>query len=84
MAKILNNIVNDTLKKNGKWSRTSLTMFTAWLIAIYMALYNMYKVGFNFDVFVVFTGVALGAKVTDAWSTKLAKETKETTNTETI
>lgn len=79
MIKLIKSIIRDTLKKkyeNGeyKWSRTSLTMFTAWILAIYMALYDMYKHGFNFEVFVTFVGVALGAKVTDAWSKKLSPD----------
>ncbi len=68
-------IIDDTLKRydNGRlvWSRTSLTMLTAWVISIYMALWDMYKNGFNYEVFCVFAGVALGAKVTDAWSKKM-------------
>jgi hypothetical protein len=69
-------IIKDTLKKKDKesnyiWSRTSLTMFTAWVIAIGMALFNQIKNGFNFEVFCVFVTVALGSKVTDAISQKL-------------
>ena len=68
---ILKAIVNDTLKRNGKYSRTSLTMATAWGSCLLSYCYDFIKSGFNFEAFIVLVGVALGAKVTDAWSKKL-------------
>lgn len=70
---VMPKIVKDTLMRDGRFSRTSLTMFTAWVFAIYMALYDLWKDGFNYEVFLAFVGVALGAKVTDAWSKKMNK-----------
>ena len=83
-------LIDDTLKKPDKdgklrWSRTSLTMFTAWGLSIYMALYNLWYHDFNYEVFIAFMAVALGAKVTDAWSKKLSKNDKnEGSNPDTI
>ena len=66
-------IIEDTLKKNGKWSRTSLTMFSAWLIVVTMVIFDMYKEGFRFDVFVTMVGVALGSKLTDSIGKRVEK-----------
>ena len=67
-------LVNDTLKKDGKWSRTSLTMFSAWLLVVYMVIYDLYKEGFRYDVFVTMVGVALGTKLTDSIGKKIEKK----------
>jgi Na+/proline symporter len=74
--KMLSDIADDTLKKPDKkgvlkWSRTSLTMFTAWVVSIYMAMYDMYNHGFKYEVFLAFVGVALGSKIADGFSKKL-------------
>ena len=66
-------IIEDTLKKNGKWSRTSLTMFSAWLIVVTMVFFDLYKEGFRFDVFVTMVGVALGSKLTDSIGKRVEK-----------
>ena len=66
-------LINDTLKKDGKWSRTSLTMFSAWLIAVYMVMFDLYKEGFRYDVFVTMVGVALGSKLTDSIGKRVEK-----------
>ena len=68
---LLKSIFNDTLKVDGKWSRTSLTMFTAWIASLHMAFYDLYKNGFRMEVFVTLVGVALGSKVTDSISKKI-------------
>ena len=64
-------ITVDTLKRNGKWSRTSLTMATAWAMCMISYVYDFIKNGLNLEAFGIFVGVALGAKVADAWSKKL-------------
>jgi hypothetical protein len=71
IVSLVADIANDTLKKDGKWSRTSLTMFSAWLCAIVFALYDLNKNGFHFEVFLTFVGVALGSKLVDAQSKRL-------------
>jgi len=74
---LIRNISRETLKKkvNGirEWSRTSLTMFSAWILVVFMVIFDLYKEGFRYDVFVTMCGVALGTKVTDAYSKKLNK-----------
>lgn len=77
-----NSIINDTLKRDGKWSPTRLTMFTAWVTAIWSYHYDVIKNGFDYQAFLVMVGVALGAKVTDAWSKKINPEQNDKTNTD--
>ena len=77
MRRLIHRMLRDTLMKleNDKlrYSRTSLTMFSAWLLVVYMIIYDLYKEGFRYDVFVTMVGVALGTKVTDSISEKLKK-----------
>ena len=77
MKRIFKKLVQDTLMKYDneklRYSRTSLTMFSSWLIVMYMIIYDLYKEGFRYDVFVTMVGVALGTKVTDSISEKLKK-----------
>ena len=77
MKRIFKKLVQDTLMKleNDKlrYSRTTLTMFSVWLLVVYMIIYDLYKEGFRYDVFVTMVGVALGTKVTDSISEKLKK-----------
>ena len=74
----LKSIFVDTLKINEKWSRTSLTMFTAWVSALYMAFFDLTKNGFHMEVFLTLVGVALGSKVTDSISKKISPPEKDT------
>jgi hypothetical protein len=67
-------LINDTLKKDGKWSRTSLTMFSAWKLVIFMVIFDLYKEGFRYDVFVTMVGVALGTKLTDSIGKRVEKK----------
>jgi len=67
-------IINDTLKRNGKWSRTSLTMFSAWFVALMMSTIDFAFNGLRFDVWLTLVGVAMGSKITDSVSKKLHKE----------
>ena len=67
-------LINDTLKKDGKWSRTSLTMFSAWNLVSFMVIFDLYKEGFRYDVFVTMVGVALGTKLTDSIGKKIEKK----------
>jgi hypothetical protein len=71
---MIKDIIYDTLKKDGKWSRTSLTMFTAWLIACWLAISDYLFNGFKYEVFVTFVGVALGSKLTDSIGTRISKK----------
>lgn len=72
----INEVINDTLKRPGadgklKWSRTSLTMASAWLVVLWSYIHFTIKDGFNETSFSIMVGVALGVKVTDAWSKKI-------------
>jgi len=77
MRELVKAITRDTLKKKVdgeyRWSRTSLTMFSAWLIAVYMVMFDLYKEGFRYDVFVTMVGVALGSKLTDSIGKRVEK-----------
>ncbi len=74
----INDIIDHTLKKRDitdggklKWSRTSLTMLSAWLVVLWSYIHYTLKDGFNEPAFYALIGVALGAKVTDAWAKKM-------------
>ena len=69
--RVIDKVVEDTLKREGKYSRTSLTMFTSWLISIVMACYDFLTKGFDYQVFLVFIAVALGTKLTDSFGKKI-------------
>ena len=76
--RVIRDIINDTLKKKTsdgvvRWSRTSLTMFSAWIISILMAAQHQIKNGFDYQVFLTFVVVAGGTKISDAISQKLNK-----------
>lgn len=73
MKKIIFDLVNDTLKKEGRYSRTSLTMLSAWLFVLGFAWFDFMDKGLRFDVWVALVGVALGSKITDSFSKKLEK-----------
>ena len=71
---IIKDIVNDTLKRNGKWSRTSLTMFVTLFVALVMSCIDFAFNGLRFDVWVTLMGVAMGSKITDSFSKKIHDE----------
>jgi hypothetical protein len=70
---VLREILQNTLKKDGKWSRTSLTMFSAWIVSLSMAMFDFFFNGLKYDVWVTLVVVATGIKITDAWSKKIAR-----------
>lgn len=64
----------DTLQdQHGKYSRTSLTMFTAWLMVNLIAFYDLSQEGFRMDVWSVYVGVSTGMKLIDAKSKQIQK-----------
>ena len=70
---VFDEITNDTLKKKDedgvvRWSRTSLTMFSAWLLVMYITIVDFHKFGYRPDIFFGLLSVAVGVKVTDAIS----------------
>ena len=74
MKKTFNKIVRDTLMKKGVYSRTSLTMFSAWFLAYVMASVDFFYNGLRYDVWLTLVGVALGSKLTDSISKKIHNE----------
>ena len=64
-------LFNDTLKINGGYSRTSLTMFSSFFLGTIYAAYSLIKSGFDFNVFLVYMLIATGIKISDAYSKKL-------------
>lgn len=74
---LLKTILIDTLKRNNKWSKTFLTMFTAWGAVLFMAFWDFFANGLSFDVWITLVCVSLGIKVTDAWSKKIEKKDNE-------
>ena len=73
IVKELKTVVNDTLKKDGKYSRTSLTMASAWFLVVVTYVYDFIRNGMRMEAFLVMVGVALGSKISDALSTRLNK-----------
>ena len=71
-------LVNDTLKKEGKWSRTSLTMFTSYVFTLVLAILDYIQRGFNFEVFLTYVGLSAGVKLSAAVEQRLTN--KNTTN----
>lgn len=71
---IIKDIANDTLKRNGKWSRTSLTMFVTLFVALVMSTIDFAFNGLRFDVWATLMGVAMGSKITDSYSKKIHNE----------
>ena len=71
---IIKEIINDTLKRNGKWSRTSLTMFVTLFVALVMSTIDFAFNGLRFDVWATLMGVAMGSKITDSYSKKIHNE----------
>lgn len=75
----IKDIINDTLKRkdpegNLRYSRTSLTMLSAWIAVLWAFIHYTLKDGFNEYAFTIMAGIALGAKVTDAYAKKLTPD----------
>lgn len=77
MKDIIKSIINDTLKIDGKWSRTSLTMATAWWSCLFTFFYHLFKDGFDETSFALMLGIALGSKVTDAWGKSMINKQED-------
>lgn len=73
-------IITDTLRKRSddgvvRWDWAKLTMLASFVIANFMALWDFFKSGFRFDVFVTYISLATGAKITAAIAKKLKPNT---------
>lgn len=70
-------LISDTLKKEGKWSTTLLTMATAWYAILFTYLVDFIKNGLNEAAFAMILSVALGAKITNSISNKIENNPKD-------
>jgi hypothetical protein len=78
MIKAILDIINDTLKKKTsegtiRWSRTSLSMLSAWVTALAMGIADYIQHGLNFEVFLVLVSAALSYKGVDGIVNRLNK-----------
>ena len=77
--KLINQIVNDTLKKvdekTGKlrFSNTSLTMFSSWILVCSSYTIDQILHGFRYEAWLVLVSVSLGVNITKALSEKIKK-----------
>ena len=77
--KIINQMVNDTLKKvdekTGKlrFSNTSLTMFSSWIIVCSSYTADQILHGFRYEAWLVLVSVSLGVNITKALAEKIKK-----------
>lgn len=90
MIKIFNNIINDTLKDNGRWSRTSLTTLISFVFMILVGVFivisdsvlnveiNRYAIDV-FDTMVILVGTMTGFIITDK---KIANKVNRNANEE--
>lgn len=68
---MLKEILNDTLKREGKWSSTLLTMLLFSLSVFFYGWIDFFLHGFNSEVFYSWVAMASGIKITDAFSKKI-------------
>ena len=75
MKNFLLTLIDDTLKreKDGvrRFSKTALTMFSAWIAVLYSYFHHLITVGFDLTSFSIMVGVSTGMKTADALSKKL-------------
>lgn len=69
--KLISEILNDTLKREGKFSSTLVTMFVFSLSVLLYGWVDLILHGFNSEVFFAFVGLASGIKIADAFSKKV-------------
>jgi hypothetical protein len=70
----MRSLIDDTLKKEGKWSRTSLTMFTSYVFSLILAIFDYIHRGFNFEVFLTYVGLSAGVKLSAAVEKRLTNK----------
>jgi hypothetical protein len=75
MKNIIKEIINDTLKNRGKWSKTNLTMLMSFVIGSSMAIIDFIFNGFRLDVFLLYMSSTVGFKYFD--SKRLKKEEEQ-------
>ena len=70
---MLNKIINDTLKIEGKYSRTSLTMFSAWVLVYLISIIDYVRTGYRSEVWLTLLAVSVGVKLSDAIGKRINK-----------
>ena len=70
---MLNKIINDTLKIEGKYSRTSLTMFSAWVLVYLISIIDYVRTGYRSEVWLTLVAVSVGVKLSDAIGKRINK-----------
>ena len=75
---LISSIADDTLKRDKdnvrRWSKTALTMFSAWILVCYSYIHHLITEGFDMPSFLVMVGVATGVKTADAVSKAINKK----------
>ena len=75
MKRLIITLIDDTLKreKDGtrRFSKISLTMFSAWILVCYSYIHDLIVRGFHMEAFLVMVGVATTMKTADAIGKKL-------------
>ena len=71
--RLFTGLIDDTLKKDGRFSRTSLTMLSAWVTVLGMALVDFCDKGLRYDVWFALASIATGIKIVDSYSKKIEK-----------
>jgi hypothetical protein len=70
---MLKQVINDTLKIEGKYSRTSLTMFSAWVLVYLISIIDYVRTGYRSEVWLTLVAVAVGVKLSDAIGKRINK-----------
>ena len=73
---VFSNLIEDTLKKDGRFSRTSLTMLSAWVTVLGMALVDFCDKGLRYEVWLALASIATGIKIVDSYAKNIQKEDK--------
>ena len=72
---LIQRLIDDTLKREKKgvrrFSKTALTMFSAWLLVVWSYVQDLIIHGFRMERFLVMVGIATGMKTFDAISKKI-------------
>lgn len=71
LVSMLKEILKDTLKREGKFSSTLITMFVFSASVFLYGWVDFFLHGFNSEVFYSWVALASGIKITDAFSKKI-------------
>lgn len=79
VRKYIQEIFDDTLKKNGKWSRMSMMMITSWNVVLIMAIVDFFHNGLRLEVWFALLGFSASNKYINAHAERISNK-KETTD----